>query len=863
MLKFLRSNAHWQLNQNPFAHLIAPTTTMDTLICQLAGISNSYYPELAPIDTQQTEFCLNKIALSSPKNPTQVALKKLYNEHWQTYVSLKNHFANRFLLFPGNSVIRIEKIAQLIAKCTAFCLNQWETEEILQKATDLCMLNDLEARNLPYVIKLYKTNLYCALYQNSAKNNDVNAHAVAYTQTLQRQPNPTPTQQYAYARYQLGDICALVDCFGNSAINYCNTPLNVEQRLFVYANGQNAFDTFVQSEFFANTANFASQSNSLKVQMRYFLRDNVEVRKISITNFGKKRHFQLQFALFPTSNVNTITSQAENQILLSTASGATICLVAKCKHNVCYQQNSLTINLPLNSGETTNVDICTIVAKNCADALNICQKLNCFGNTLCPYLPDSPHNQVVQLDIPLNLTMRGQAKYPLPPLQSRQLNFTYQMGDNDLATFVDNQGNSATLHKGFVFGTEGEKVFSVGVRAKQLNVGAFSFDGDKLVYNTPKSTLTIWHSPQTKVYSICHLKPTRTLIYFPLSQKSQIVKRKNGFWINQKERQLQITFDTPIESFTTNALACNTMRLRHKLDNHLLCGTCLAVTLAPTLNAQATLQVKTATPRDTPLIKESLISTYLNYANDKNIFALSQRLTPPTPLVLSAICYTNCRFVKEFLQRSTPHTDHYHTDKNGNMLCGEYPLSYALATVYYQTLVGDISTYCLNLARETLLNSSYNGTDSCIHALALKKASQLESPFKLQYLVKFDQIKKQITANPTLYQYAQAIGALPIVNPSKQRLKDLCNTFHLPQSWYYVSQLENLYGLCLSPGKISITPKAKKGLEQFVLSICGKRIDTTFLPSTTQSMMLNGVKCFLPFCPQNLKNGENQLVVYY
>ena len=126
-------------------------------------------------------------------------------------------------------------------------------------------------------------------------------------------------------------------------------------------------------------------------------------------------------------------------------------------------------------------------------------------------------------------------------------------------------------------------------------------------------------------------------------------------------------------------------------------------------------------------------------------------------------------------------------------------------------------------------------------------------------------MKKQISNDSKLYGYAQAIGALPMINPSKARLKDLCNKYGIEKCWYYVSQLENLYGLTISPGKLNVCPKvtAENVLEQLALNINGRRIDTTFAKSTVQSMTLNGMQCFQPFCPASLKKVNNELVVRY
>ncbi|MDE7454653.1 MAG: hypothetical protein K2M64_02360, partial [Clostridia bacterium] len=82
---------------------------------------------------------------------------------------------------------------------------------------------------------------------------------------------------------------------------------------------------------------------------------------------------------------------------------------------------------------------------------------------------------------------------------------------------------------------------------------------------------------------------------------------------------------------------------------------------------------------------------------------------------------------------------------------------------------------------------------------------------------------------------------------------------------YYVSQLENLYGLIISSGKLKVCPQvtAENALEQFALNIDGKRIDTTFAKASVQSMTLNGTQYFQSFCPAQLKNVDNKLVVRY
>ncbi len=177
----------------------------------------------------------------------------------------------------------------------------------------------------------------------------------------------------------------------------------------------------------------------------------------------------------------------------------------------------------------------------------------------------------------------------------------------------------------------------------------------------------------------------------------------------------------------------------------------------------------------------------------------------------------------------------------------------------------DLHKSFTNAVNGVIFGEEFTGKELCIKALAVKKLAQLGTEDKVRYLVEYNKLKKIISADSKLYAYAQAIGALPMINPSKARLKDLCNKYDIPKSWYYVSQLENLYGLKIFAGKLFVTPSitAENALEQLALNIDGKRIDTTFTKATVKSMTLNGTQCFQPFCAAQLKNYENQLVVRY
>ena len=65
---YLQNNLRWQFVQNPFGALVCPPTSKATLYGELDKLAEKYFPQNAKIDTLQTEFCLNKIALSAAKN---------------------------------------------------------------------------------------------------------------------------------------------------------------------------------------------------------------------------------------------------------------------------------------------------------------------------------------------------------------------------------------------------------------------------------------------------------------------------------------------------------------------------------------------------------------------------------------------------------------------------------------------------------------------------------------------------------------------------------------------------------------------------------------------------------------------------
>ena len=872
--QYLYKNLRWEFNQNPFVNLLGQSTTERQFYDQLEKICNSYFPERKRVETLNAEFCLNKISLSNGKTAEEKLALNYFQQFWSNFMRLKNLFGKKYMTFPSNANgTRLEMVAELIAKCTQFATNSSTISRLCNRACEICDLSEREERYLFDVVELYKIKYYCAATLAILHKNEYGVGKLAkFLQPRLLKSDYSANTKYLQAAYRSRAIDAVVDCMGQSAIRLENTPTRIDLKLFVYANGRNVFDTFCESRFGTHTAEFMSETKSIALNMQYYLDGQREVRRIALTNKGKRaRTFTFEIPLKYTGDPQKATYfKMDNTLCLAISGDNYFCGATIVKDGEAMDvanENVLTYTVKIDKNATFSFDLVTEYAFDTPTLADSIEQLARFGDTRAPYLVDSASEHITQSKIELKLSPSGYLLRRPRNNPSKQLNYTYQFGDNDVATFCDNGGNSTTLIKGFAFGIGGESIYSVSNGAMtKLNTDAFHIDVDKLCYSKSSTMCTIYHG-NGKIYDVEYKRPSRTLFYFPLEYKSKVTYSDGVFTIEDNRRKYTVACFGEIESYTSNALECNEEKPRYKLSGNLDEGSCLAICFATNTEIKVKIAPCATTPASSPIIRESLVSTYLNYVNDKNVFCLSNYLKRPDCLTVSAICYTNPAFVREYLDKvfANPRKNTFYYDVTGKLKHFEDRLTFPLAVVYYLNLVGELPEEMIKATNEILLSEGFSDKELCIKALALKRAATIKGFDRVRCLIEYNNLKKQICAQPKLYAYAQAIGAVPLANPSKQRLKDLCNQHDVGKSWYYVSQLENLYGLNISAGKLHIAPKvtAENVLEQFALNIGGKRIDTTFAKASVQSMTLNGTQCFQAFYPSSLKNAENQLIVRY
>ena len=861
---FIAENVRWNANKNPFGHLWAVTTDKDTLYTQLKAVDEKYYHERKPIGTIKTEFCLNYLALKTPTNFCQKQVLRHFDGYWQRFLRLKEIFG-RGVHFPANGATRLEKIAELIAKCTAFCMDGEELKDILHDCKYLVNLTDREVEYLPLVVDLYRINYFCAVGYEVFDKNPLAQCALAKLLIDNKNGQFVHTTRYAQTCYTKDNLASTCDVLGNSLLAFCGENVDTSLKMLVYKCGRNVFDTFCKHQFYQNCAHFASDISNGKITQKYFLQDGCEVRKTTILHTGKNKSkflvdLHLQSDGQPLTNVNGALCFATDKHYVAVAVVVQNKL-AKCK----TLGNNLTLEFSLCPNEQANFDVVTIVCESYQEIATKLAHLNYYGATRQREFCGQP--LAVYYTTPLHPTPASNCFRAKLPTRSKQINFTYQLGSEDVATFLDNGGNSTTLLQGFVFGVGGEQVYAVdGGRFCQINCGKFTLDG-KLTYQKQKSKCIVSHGEGKRV-AICHATPQKTVFYLPFERASTVSFANNAFCVKDEVRSYTIYCCGQVDTFTTDGLEFSPYRLRQKLSKNLTAGNCLAICFAKDFQCSVTICSQESTPPIAPVVQESLVSTYLNYVNGKEVFCLNNFLKRPNALTLAGIVYTNPQFVKNYLQKlwqDMQQPSYY--DQSGRLQKCNAEWLFDLACIYYATLTKDKdfpTGEMKNYVNTHLLSAKCNGCDLVVQALCLKKASQLDGFDKVKCLVHFASLTKEITQIEKLNKMAQAVGVLPLEKASKEHLKDLCSHCEIPKNWYYVSQLENLYGLHIVGASLRVCPTAfEEQLEEFALNFGGKRIYTTFTKGSVQVMTLNGTQCHQPFDPYSLKVDKNTLVVSY
>lgn len=867
MQNYLLSSAKCKLQRHEFRNLLGTETTLKQLCDQLANLSRGVFDGYTAIDTAQTEYYLNKIALKVPKTACEKAVRNAFDDFWQRFCQVKDALTRPHLRFPSNKDgSRLMQICSLVAKCTLFAC---DLHEIERNVCSNCDISQMEKAYLFDALTLAKINYYCAVTLNLWHGGPRGEERIAKLLDV----NPLDTELTSNDVYCQTALCGgahVVNCLGESAFAVGDKPSCLHQTMQIFAGSRNVFDTFCRHAFGNRTAVFSSSNKQIDVKMRYFAQKNVYVRNFSVTNKGKTKLYEIDFSLdytgknraeyfFTDSALCVAVSGSQNYFFALSVVQNNQLVPLKCDGKKCYFEQKIAQN------QTITFDVVGVCAESMPLIAEKTDGLTRFGATKCPYLFDSPAKSDktgAKMHVTACSNFFKSEDVPKPTM----FNFTEKANGNGVS-MLTGDGYASTLINGFAFGIGGEKLYAVSSGKAVPLLTSGNVCGDTVTYKTnfgKNIAETVVQIGDGKTVNVSFLQKSRLLALFPLEETSQISYNGCTFFVQSASRKFEIAFDGKVESFTTNVFEINENRLRYKLSNTLETGKCLAVCLAPSQSFAVKITAESTTAVARPLATESLVSTYLNYVNGKNVFCLQNRLKYADALTLASAVYTYPDFVRQYLAEHTDGVSHYY-DVAGKLQRHCDSLAFALGVIYYAKLTGDDFFRPYYKQIENDVYTEKTGTALCIKTLALKKMATLDGFDKMRAVCEYQKALKAVTSDKKLYGYAQSIGAVTLLAPSKERLKDLCTTYGVPKCFYYVSQLENLYGIAVNGDSLNVAPQTSdvNSLEQLTLCFGKKKINTTFVPSKTQSMSLNGVTFFQAFRPSSLKNDVNTLVVGY
>lgn len=873
---FIRDNVRWNVKKDFYTSLLAQPVNAAQLCEMLDRIA--VVPLTAhrkKINLNATEFCLNEIALFKGRSALQRIATGMFDGYWKAFLRLKKNLG-KDVTFPScDGFIRIERAAEIIVRATQCVYTAEQYIEIKKKALSV-LTDDREKYLFDDVLSLYVIKYYCMSWDLARKKDKTAEWCIsrllpANADILHGQY--ILNNRYRFKSFDNGIVKCGADCMGNSQLKNSGGA-SWDCNIRITERGRNVFDTFCNHRFGRHIAEFSADNGSLNVRMRLFIQDNCRVCNYTVTNTGNKKRTltvdfscgadvsQPQYFRHDGASCAGYMSEGVGHYFACLAVGV------PCEYMTDSVAGKIKCAVSANgSFRFSIVSVCDTDIRKLTQSIT---NANCYGFTRCGKVTDEWEDS--QEGLPMVISCASNLVEQERSEQGKYC-FSHRFGDCNVSTMADDEGNECTLINGFFANMSSVALYSVGNnKVTRLNCGAFEVSDNGMRYSRKDCLLQLNHRPNSKVYSVSFNAPRRLLVRFNFEKPATVRRQGNVFVIKDDIRSYTVSFCGNIESFTTNPLECNSNRLRYKLSGDDKTSRCLAVCLKSDIRHELAFSNNNVVEQGQSLITESLLSAYLNYINEKNCYLLANRLVRWDSLTLSAMCYTNTRFVKKavmYLAQSSyisdGQTQYY--DANGNIAMHCDSLALTLASIYYASITNDTTVftdYVKEHIDKTLFRTDYRGKQLCVVALALKKLARMQTN-RTQTLIRYSDIRKQISCDKELYPYAQAIGAVPLNHPSKQRLKDLVNKYGIPRCWYYVSQLENLYGVDLCCDRLSVRPlvDGQVFLEQFAIVYKNKRLDTVFKQSPSKGMSVNGIACYQPFNPESLSKSDNKLEVRY
>ncbi|MEG1527992.1 MAG: hypothetical protein RR248_03980 [Clostridia bacterium] len=808
-----------------------------------------------------------------------------------------------------NGVTRLETICNFLVKNTCCALSDAEYAKIKSFCVTAFGLSLKEIRSFDAVYDVEKIKLYCEIVKlclsGSSKAEELTCklfnvdNKLAFTQFK-------PSED-KYCVIEKGDIKAKIDTLGASYLTYCQRDMSypfesshcngVQLRIY---EGKCISGLYNEYKFSDILCMFRQTTLGIENTLKISYINNGEIRRYKLKNlYSKSRKLDLEVSLFPYAedNVGILMSECINVggstcVEINAEGKKYYCALTvfvggkkiNCKEN--YESNKYCCSLTLSNTQlvkklsTLDVVIVTTYA-NSLEKLDI-DKANSVGyltdNNMFADIADTkeydyPQKQICGILGQNTLTLRAK---PIEKVAYLPL-FSYIdcMRFGEYATYlIDKFGRNSSLNVGYLTKQDGEKIYLYyGNNVVCLTDCNYSLSQEGATYyfcdkSIQARLLIKFEKVKSYKVEVKRLKEDlKVYVLLALNfAKVALFEKVEGKFVGKN--CLNVNSSSQCLGYSTNNLAFDILSYTLRLDNMLQASKNLFVAFKCDQICQIDLEIPCEKIEIAPIFSSNIVAERLNYLAQKNMYALKDKLHAPTALATASCVFISQEFVKNYLFDCASNgyllsNTLTYCDSTGRLRLFQDKWLLTLGVMYYTTYYNDyslldnkqINEHCLS----RLQSCNVSWFELPYQLLALKKAVKI---FKdnLSLMCKYTTLVSSLDAKQR--EICELIGAVEPSICSQSYFKSLY-TKHLTRidkCWYYVSLLENLYGIKVANDSLQVKCNATQELDQVLVELSNSSFAIKY-DLSSRGTKLNGVNINSSFDYKSVKQENSQIVV--
>lgn len=926
LLRLFAANAKWLFGKNDVYNFLAAPVSKGETYSHLRALFDKYpiAQGSGEINLYDVEFELYRSYDGGNTLLWQFALSKKKSQE-DKFAAISTRLADYRNLPLLNRSVRLVKIFDIIFKDSQGTVSNAELAEFKSFCSTVFNLTATEIRLFDTVAELYRVKMYC-LALNLLADNEIQCATKLLVALFRMDNRLLNVEQSSNERYDScmlcgGEMVSVADCLGQTQLFYqnrqvyCDSGILVERgQKITLENSSTLYANADKHKFSKEIAVYSTATKGLIVNMNVVVKGNQELKTFEITNkYNIRQTFDLVITASPTFELSELSCQAtdfdKHKVIAvtSTPKRYYYCLTVKCGDATMPQSLSTDSNgyscaylsrtrLTVKPKGTIKAQVVTSICDSVEQLSKTLSQIDCYGFadndfifTNCPisvcgvrpidnYFRLYKNVKLPQILSSNSLNVSRSAELPLKYITR---NSVFGVAPS---TIADVKGQSVTLYGGYLTKIGGENVYVVcGKKVVNLCREYTNHEitaGGGITYNYDKDdcrfTLTITNSSFVKKYRISGVRngnlPYRVVVDFKFGASHVIERTLGGF--NITDVNLSVNCDMPLTCYSSNSQSLSIVNFNLNLDNDLSQGDSLTFVGAKSDKLDATITLRgAAVERATPILSNCALSAKFNYLCEQERYLLYNRLVSPNAFSLLSLCAYDVIFVENFIKTALQLgyitslcLPKYNEVGQVEWVKDRYILT--LAVLKYINMTGDKSILTRDNNRlydfvcQQLLSTPADSNESCQLLLALSLCFSVFED-RVVFATKYQQLSSIVIADKVAYEFAQAIGALPLAKPTFDNLKELWRKFDytLPRSYYYMVQLEKLFGVNFVLDKIDFRVDSTDSLQPLTLTYKGKIFNVAYNRGATKEVRVNEVNCYSCFNVNDVKPSINSVVV--